>query len=97
MTLVTLADACLRLPELIGLVAKGEHVVIVQNNVVLAELLPPRFQFLTPEEEAEEEAERRTKAEEFERLIAQWHKEDGLPYPPQEAQPERPQPESPAA
>ncbi|QJW95771.1 hypothetical protein [Frigoriglobus tundricola] len=52
MTLVTLAGACLRLPELIGLVAAGEHVVIVQNGTTLAALTPPPFTIPTPEEEA---------------------------------------------
>jgi antitoxin (DNA-binding transcriptional repressor) of toxin-antitoxin stability system len=93
MTLVTLADACLRLPELIVRVAAGEQVVIVQNGVVLAHLAPAPFQFPTPEEEAE----RRRLAEQLERQIARWHEEDGLPYPPIEAPQEQSRPESPAA
>jgi antitoxin (DNA-binding transcriptional repressor) of toxin-antitoxin stability system len=92
MTLVTLAEACLRLPELIALVAKGEQVVIVENNVVLAQIAPPPFQFPTPEDEAE----RRRLAQQFERDIARWHEEDGLPYPPTDL-PREQQPESPAA
>ncbi|MCI0699574.1 MAG: hypothetical protein L0241_00615 [Planctomycetia bacterium] len=93
MILVTLADACLRLPELVDLVAKGEQVVIVQNGVTLAALTLPPFTIPT----LEEEAERRAKAEEFSRLIAKWHEEDGLPYPPEGELPTFPQPESPAA
>lgn len=89
MIAVTLADACLRLPELVGLVAGGEHVVIVQNGVVLAGLTPPPFQIPTPEEEEK----RRLAAEDLERQIAQWHAEDGRPYPPREC----PLPEAPAA
>ncbi len=92
MMLVTLADACLRLPELIGLVAKGEQVVIVQNGVTLAALTLPPFAIPTPEEEAE----RQRLLAEFERDIARWHEEDGLPYPPEPAH-ERPLPESPVA
>ncbi len=65
MTLVTLADACARLPELIALVAGGEQVVIVQNNVVLAELAPPPFQLPTPVEEVAKVARR-------EQLIREW-------------------------
>jgi antitoxin (DNA-binding transcriptional repressor) of toxin-antitoxin stability system len=92
MTLVTLADACLRLPELIGLVAKGEPVVIVQNGVVLAALGPPPFQLPAPGEEAE----RRAKILEFFRDIERWHEEDGLPFPPGALR-VPPRPESPAA
>jgi antitoxin (DNA-binding transcriptional repressor) of toxin-antitoxin stability system len=92
MTLVTLADACLRLPELIARVAEGEQVVIVQNGIVLAALDPPPFQFSTPEEEAQ----RRAKAEEFFREIERWHEEDGLPFPPGATR-VQPRPESPAA
>lgn len=97
MTLVTLADASLRLPELIALVAKGERVVIVRDNVALAALTPPPFQFRTPEEQAAEEAERQRLLDNFERDIARWHEEDGLPYPPEPGPHERPLPESPAA
>lgn len=93
MMLVTLADACLRLPELIGLAASGESVVIVQNGVTLAALTPPPFTIPTPEEEVA----RRAKAEELERLIARWHAEDGVPYPPAGESPLFPRPESPAA
>jgi len=92
MTLVTLADACLRLPELIALVAKGEQVVIVQNGVTLAALTPPPFAIRTPDE-----AERQRLVEDLERNIARWHEEDGLPYPPTDLPREQREPESPAA
>ncbi|AMV23129.1 hypothetical protein VT84_01875 [Gemmata sp. SH-PL17] len=93
MTTVTLADACLRLPELISLVARGEHVVIVQNGVALAALTPPAFAPPTPETEAARQEQIGT----LSRLIAQWHEEDGVPFPPAGAPGERAQPESPAA
>lgn len=92
MTLVTVAEARDRLPELIDLVAKGETVVIAQDGVVLAQLAPAPFQYPTPEEETE----RRRLMEQFERDIARWHEEDGLPYPPTGA-PQEQRPESPAA
>ncbi len=92
MTAVTLADACLRLPELIGLVAKGEHVVIMQNGVVLAGLTPPPFQIPTPEEEATRRRAAQDAVDGLREEIRRWHEEEGLPYPSPEvpAQPEMP-------
>lgn len=78
MIAVTLADACLRLPELISLAAKGEQVVIMQNGVVLAGLTPPPFQIPTPEEEASAAAARQKKALEGFCEMARWCAEDGI-------------------
>lgn len=46
---------------------------------------------------AEDDARRKAGIEAFNRQIAQWHKEDGLPYPPEETAPGQPQSELPAA
>ena len=93
MTLVTLADACLRLPELIGLVATGEHVVITEDGKWLA-MLGKAPALLRP---VPDEAERQRLLEELERNIARWHEEDGLPYPPVDSPQGASKPESPAA
>ncbi len=93
MTLVTLADACLRLPELIGLVAAGEQVVIVQNGVTLAALTLPPFTIPTPEEEAA----RRAKILDSFREMARWCVEDGVPLAVDHPLRQFLEPESPAA
>ncbi len=92
MTTVTLADACTRLPELIGMVAGGEQVVIVQNGMTVAALTPPPFVLRTPEEEAE----RQRRAEAFVRELQQWRKDDEGALPAGRL-PGPHKPESPAA
>jgi antitoxin (DNA-binding transcriptional repressor) of toxin-antitoxin stability system len=94
-TLVTLADACARLPELIELVAKGDHVLIVENGVTLAALGPPPFDY--PELTPEQEAERLAKAMEGLRQYAQWCVEDGVVLAPDDPLRAFLDPETPAA
>jgi antitoxin (DNA-binding transcriptional repressor) of toxin-antitoxin stability system len=93
MTAVTVEEAREKFPELLQRAAAGEQIVITEGGKWLA-MLGKAPALLRP---VPDEAERQRLLEEFERDIARWHEEDGLPYPPQEAQPERPQPESPAA
>jgi hypothetical protein len=95
MTMVTLADACARLPELIELVAKGGYVVIVENGVTLAGLGPPPFAY--PELTPEQEAERLAKALEGLRQSARWCVEDGVILDPDDPLRAFLDPEAPAA
>ncbi len=94
-TLVTLADACARLPELIEVVAKGGYVVIVENGVALAGLGSPPF--IYPELTPEQEAERQTKALEGLRQTARWCVEDGVVLAPDDPLRAFLEPETPAA
>lgn len=94
-TLVTLADACARLPELIELVAKGGYVVIVENGVTLAGLGPPPFDY--PELTPEQEAERLAKALEGVRQSVRWCIEDGIVLAPDDPRRAFLEPETPAA
>lgn len=82
MTVVTIAEAREQLPDLLRRVAAGEQVVIADGGKWLAALGAPPPAPPTAEELAAEEARRLAGAAEFERMIAQWHAEDGLPYPP---------------
>ena len=92
MTLVTVAEARENLPELLRRAAAGEQIVIADGGEWLATLAaPPPVPFVM------EEAKRRRILEEFERDIARWHAEDGLPYPPPGELPIFQRPESPAA
>jgi antitoxin (DNA-binding transcriptional repressor) of toxin-antitoxin stability system len=81
MTTVTIAEAREKLPELLQRVAAGEKIVIEDGGKWLAALATPPPM---------EEAERRRILEEFERNIAHWHEEDGLPYPPTESAEQQP-------
>jgi antitoxin (DNA-binding transcriptional repressor) of toxin-antitoxin stability system len=93
MTLVTVAEARANLLDLLGRAAAGEQIVITEDGQWLAMLGKPPLPFKL----VIDEAERRQMLEEFERNIARWHEEDGLPYPPQATPQEPPLPESPAA
>jgi antitoxin (DNA-binding transcriptional repressor) of toxin-antitoxin stability system len=92
MTLVTVVEARENLPELLHRAAAGEQIVITEDGKWLAALGAP-----PAPPTAEDEAQRRARAEEFERQIARWHAEDGIPYPPAGESPVFPRPESPAA
>jgi antitoxin (DNA-binding transcriptional repressor) of toxin-antitoxin stability system len=94
MTTVTVAEARENLPELLRRAAAGEYIAITDDGKWVASLAPP-MPALSPV--VQDEAERRAKAAELERLIAQWHEEDGLPYPPPGESRIFPLPESPAA
>jgi antitoxin (DNA-binding transcriptional repressor) of toxin-antitoxin stability system len=92
MTLVTLAEARENLPDLLRRAAAGEYFVVAQDGKWLGALTAAPAPLHPPMDEAE-----RRRLDEFERLIAQWHAEDGLPYPPVEEAPAGARPESPAA
>ncbi|AWM41436.1 hypothetical protein GobsT_75160 [Gemmata obscuriglobus] len=92
MTVVTIAEAREHLPDLIRRAAAGEQIVIADNGTWLASLgAAPQ---VAP---GMDETERQRVLDEFERNIARWHAEDGLPYPPESLPQGRPLPESPAA
>ena len=97
MTVVTIAEAREQLPDLLRRAAAGEQIVIADEGKWLAALGAPPPAPPTKEELAAAEAGRLANAEEFERQIAQWHAEDGLPYPPPGGAWIFPQRESPAA
>ena len=93
MTTVTVAEAREKLPELLQRVAASEPIVITEDGKWLATLgKAPALLRPVPDE-----AERQRLLEEFERNIARWHEEDGLPYPPVDSPQGTSKPESPAA
>jgi antitoxin (DNA-binding transcriptional repressor) of toxin-antitoxin stability system len=78
MTLVTLEEARVQLPELIGRMAAGQKVVLTDNGKWVAALIAPPPMPLTPEEEGARQA--RVKAAILE-MVKDWG-ESGVEIPP---------------